>query len=96
MELKQLHSSICERAASSHYTPRLIIQESQTVLSQEAVAMLTQYKTMQRNMQRKRKVEGEPTINPNTVSEITFTDALIFTLNGENFLLHDSGADDPD
>ena len=95
MEVKHLQSEVRQRATTSHDTPRLIIQESQANLTDEAVAKMPQYKTLQRTVQQKRKVDGAPTLNPNNVAEIDITDTLKQTLRGDNFLLHDSGADDP-
>ena len=94
MEVKSIQSTIRARATTSHDQPRRIIHESQTQLSQEAVAKLPQYKTLQRNIQRKRKIEGAPAVNPDTVADITVPDALKKTLRDDQFLLHDSGHDD--
>ena len=70
------------------------IQQTQATLSQEAVAKLPQYKTLQRNVQRKRKIEWAPAVNPGTVADIDIPDKLRTSLRGDNFLLHDSGAHD--
>ena len=70
------------------------IQQTQATLSQEAVAKLPQYKTLQRNVQRKRKVQWAPAVNPGAVADIDIPDKLRTSLRGDNFLLHDSGAHD--
>ena len=48
MEVKHLQKEVRQRATTSHDTPRLIIQESQANLTDEAVAKMPQYKTLQR------------------------------------------------
>ena len=57
---------------------------------------MPQYNALQRSIQRKRKVNGQPIANPRTVQQILIPNALKQTLRGDNFLLHDSGANDPD
>ncbi len=96
VEVKMSICTVRQRATTSRDTPRLLIQQSQTTLSQEAVAVLPKYKSVQKMIQRKRKIHGEPVPNPRTVAEIDVPHMLQITLRGENFLLHDSGADDPD
>ena len=62
----------------------------------EAISEMPQYTTLQRSIQRKRKVNGDPIANPRAIEDVVIPDGLRQTLRGEHFLLHDSGANDPD
>lgn len=95
LEIRTSMTRIRQRASTSRDTPRLIIQESQSRMSEEAVVACPQYHSIQRMIQRKRKLNGEPVANPGSITDIDIPDLLKVTLRGDQFLLHDSGSDDP-
>ena len=66
IEMKQSLSEVRRRSSQSRDTPRLIIQETQATLSEEAVAELPSYSSVQRMIQRKRKHDNVPIPNPAT------------------------------
>ena len=92
-EARKSISAIKERATTSRDTPRFIIQTEQATLSSEAISSLPQYRSIQRTVQRKRKLNSEPIVQPRAIPDINIPDQLRSTLRGENFLLHDSGSD---
>ena len=94
--MKQSLSEVRRRSSQSRDTPRLIIQETQATLSEEAVAELPSYTSVQRMIQRKRKRDNVLIPNPATLREINVPEELRRTLRGHVFLIHDSGPDDPD
>ena len=96
VDVKRVLHRIRERAASSNDIPRRIIQETGVNVSTETTALLPKYTSIQRNVQRNRKKEGEPISAPNAVTDIEIPQSLCKTYNGDNFLAYDSGADDPD
>ena len=57
---------------------------------------MPQYNSLQRNVQRKRKNNGDPIANPRNIEEIAITNSLRQTLWGDTFLLYDSGVEDED
>ena len=83
-------------SSQSRDTPRLIIQETQATLSEEAVSELTSYSSVQRMIQRKRKHDRVSILNPATLREIIVPQELKRTLKGDVFLKYDSGPDDSD
>ena len=58
-----------ERAATSNDPPRRIIQETQINLHPEVVAVLPQYHSLQRTVQRERKCKGLPVPTPSNIGE---------------------------
>ena len=94
--MKQPLSEVRRRSSKSRDTPRLIIQETQTTLSEEEVGELPSYSSVQRMIQRKRKHNNVPIPNPATSREINVSEDLRRTLRGDIFLKHDSAPDDPD
>lgn len=60
-------SKLREKAAASHDLSRQIIQETQSNLSQEAVAKLPKYRSLQKIVQRKRRFTGEHQPSPRGV-----------------------------
>ena len=96
VEAKIAVTEIRQRASNSRDPPRLLVQQAQATLSNEAVAEMPQYTTLQRSIQRKRKANGDPIANPRAIEDIVIPDVLRQTLRGGHFLLHDSGANDPD
>ena len=65
--MKQPLSEVRRRSSKSRDTPRLIIQETQTTLSEEEVGELPSYSSVQRMIQRKRKHNNVPIPNPATL-----------------------------
>ena len=96
IEMKQSLSEVRWRSSQSRDTPRLINQETQTILSEEAVAELPSYSSVQPMIQRKRKPNNVPIPNPAMLKEINVPEELRRTLRGDVFLMHDSGPDDHD
>ena len=94
-EAKSRAAQLRQRAATSNDAPRRIILETQTNLSAAAVAMMPKCRSLQRTVERKRKLAGEPIAAPQTVVDIDILQRLRESSRGEKFLLHDSGADDP-
>ena len=92
--MKQMVSNIRKRASASNDVPRRIIQGMQVSLPDEATVLLPKYTSLQQNVQRCRKRDGEPIPAPNNVSEIVLPDHLHVTHSGEPFLLYDPGVDD--
>ena len=88
-------TQIRQRAETSRDPPRLVIQQATATLTDEAIAEVPEYKALQRMIERKRKLNGEPGANPRTIADINIPAQHRQTLRGENFLLHDSGEDDP-
>ena len=96
IEMKLSLSEVRRSSSQSRDTPRLIIQETQAELSEEAVAELPSYSSVQRMIQRKRKYDNVPIPNPATLREINVPEELRRTLRDDIVLTHDSGPDDPD
>ena len=95
-DVKKILYQIRERAGSSNDIPRRIIQESCVGLSTEPTALLPKYTSIQRNVQRNRRKEGQAIPAPTTVTDIEIPEWLCKTHNGDNVLGYDSGVDDPD
>ena len=96
VEAKVAISEIRQIAVNSRDLPRVLVQQGQATITNEALAEMPQYNALQRSIQRKSKVNGHPIANPRTVQQILIPNALKQTLRGDTFLLHDSGANDPD
>ena len=96
IEMKQSLSEVRRRSSQSRDTPRLIIQETQATLSEEAVAELPSYSSVQRIIQRKRKHDNVPIPNPATLRKINVPEELRRALRGDVFLMHDCWPDDTD
>ena len=96
LEAKIAVTQIRQRAANSRDPPHLLVQQAQATLSNEALAEMPQYNSLQRNVQRKRKINGDPIANPRNIEEIAIPNSLRQTLRGDNFLLYDSGVEDAD
>ena len=96
IEMKQSLSEVRRKSSQSRDTPRLIIQETQATLSEEAVAELPSYSSFQRMIQRKRKHDNVPIPNPATLRKINVPEELRRTLIGDIFLMHDCWPDDTD
>ena len=96
VEAKLAVTQIKQRAENSRDAPRLLIQQAQSTLSDEAFAEVPQYNSLQRTIQRKRKINGQPVANLRTIQEIDVPAKLRRTFRGDDFLLHDSGEDDPE
>ena len=94
--MKQPLSEVRRRSSRSRDAPRLIIQETQTTLSEQEVGELSSYSSVQRMIQRKRKHNNVPTPNPATLREINVSEDLRRALRGDVFFMHDSAPDDPD
>ena len=96
LEAKIAVTQIRQRAANSRDPPRLLVQQAQATLSNEALAEMPQYNSLQRNVQRKRKINGDPIANPRNIEEIVIPNSRRQTLRGDNFLLYNSGVEDAD
>ena len=96
LEAKIVVTQIRQRAANSRDPPRLLVQQAQATLSNEAMAEMPQYNSIQRHVQRKKKINGDPIANPRNIEEIAIPNSLRQTLRGDNFLLYDSGVEDAD
>ena len=94
VESKLAVTQIKQRAENSRDATRLLIQQAQATLSNEALAEVPQYNSLQRTIQRKRKINGQPVANPRTIQKIDVPAQLRQTLSGDDFL-HDSGEDGP-
>ena len=82
VEAKVAISEIRQRAANSRDPPRVLVQQAQATLTNEALAEMPQYNALQRSIQRKRNVNGQPITNPRTVQQILIPNALKQTLSG--------------
>ena len=70
VEVKIAVTEIRRRASNSRDPLRLVVQQAQATLSNEAIAEMPQYTTLQRPIQRKRKVNGDPIANPRAIEDI--------------------------
>ena len=82
-----------KRSLETLETPRQIYQAAVKGMPAEAVVKLPAYRSSQRAMQRARKTNAVPLINPSTLSEIDI-DAYLAHSNNIRFLLRDTGKDD--
>ena len=96
VEAKETITIIKERAANSRDPPRFLIHQAQATITNEGLAEMPKYTSIQRTIERKRKRDGNNVINPRNVAEIHVPNELRETLRGDNFLLFDSGEDDVD
>ncbi|KAB0796844.1 hypothetical protein PPYR_10905 [Photinus pyralis] len=83
------------RAANCVENPRQIIQHCSNGLALGASVHLPTYTASQRAIERVRKRAEQPYPNPTAVADITIPTALQTTSRNANFLLWDSGAEDP-
>ena len=68
----------------------------QATPSEETVLAMHKCTFVQRGIQEKRKLTGEPVVNSRSVAEISIPESVKQRTRGERFLLHDSLADGPD
>ena len=87
LEAKIVVTLIRQRATNSRDPPRLLVQQAQATLSNEVLAEMPQYNSLQRNVQRKRKINGDPIANPRNIEEIAIPNSLRQTLRGDNFFI---------
>ena len=90
VEAKLGVTQIKQRAENSRDAPRLLIRQASATLN-EAIPEVPRYNSLQRTIQRKRKINGKPVANPRTIQEIDVPAQLRQTLRGDDFLLYDSG-----
>lgn len=86
-----------KKTASSQVssTPHQIITNTISTISSQAISgALPSVATMKKTVQRLKRCENAPPVNPSTLSEITIIEPYTFTLNNKPFLLYDSGSDD--
>ena len=72
VEAKLAVMQIKQRVENSRDAPQLLIQQARATLSNEALDEVPQYNSLQRTIQRKRKINGQPVANPRTIQEIYF------------------------
>ena len=84
-EAKSRAAQLRQRAATSNDAPRRIILETETNLSAAAVAMMPKYRSLQRTVERKRKLAGEPIAAPQTVADIDILQRLRESLRRKIF-----------
>ena len=65
-------------------------------MSTEPTALLPKYTSIQRNVQRSRRIEGQAIPALTTVTDIEIPEWLCKTHNGDDFLAYESGAHNPD
>jgi len=94
-DVERMKADICQRAVNTVERPRQIILQSMSAATLEASQSLPSYTSSQRTIQRKQKRENIALPNPRLVQEIEIPDKLKVTTRGENFLLWDTGEDDP-
>lgn len=94
-EAKQCVHKIRELASNTVERPRQIFQRATHSVSLEAAIFLPEYCTAQRNIERIRRSAEHPYASPRTVADIVIPDTLKITTRNQNFLLWDSGNNDP-
>lgn len=75
---------------------RRVIATATEGLSEPAKAVFPKYESVQRQLNRDRKLIQAPYPVPRNLAEIDIPAPLRNTKTGEAFLLHDSGAQDPE
>ena len=80
---------IRKKAKNSHDKSRLIIQEARFKLSSEAAAIIPQYTSSQRSIQRIRKDKNVPK-EPITFADIVIPLKFQVTASNQQFLLYDN------
>uniref|UniRef100_A0A6P7FYN1 Uncharacterized protein LOC114332088 n=1 Tax=Diabrotica virgifera virgifera TaxID=50390 RepID=A0A6P7FYN1_DIAVI len=88
-------AEIKARAANCVENPRQIVQHCTNGIALEASVYLPTYTASQRTIERVRKRTNQLYPNPATVADINIPVALQTTSRNMNFLLWDSGAEDP-
>ena len=91
VEAKLSVTQIKQRAENSRDAPRLLIQQAQATLSDEALAEVPQYNSMQRTTRGNAKSMASQLLIRGQSRKLTSQQ----TLRGDDFLLHDPGKDDP-
>jgi FLYWCH zinc finger domain len=86
--------AVKRRAIDTHETPRQIITAAQGNLAAEEAAAVPSYVALQQQIERKRKRENHPYQEPENVADFVVPDELSRSEGNQNFILHDSGAND--
>jgi len=94
-DAEKIKVEMCHRAVTTVEQPRQIIQHCTTGASLESCQSLPSYTSLRRTIQRKRKRDNQDFPNPRSVADIQLPDTLKVTTRGDNFILWDSGDDDP-
>lgn len=94
-EAQKAVSNMKRRAATTLEKPRQLIQGSTNGISLEASVHLPSYNASQRTIERIRQKIQMPYPNPVSVADINIPAALQVTSRNLNFLLWDSGENDP-
>lgn len=89
-------ATIRQQAANNQETARQIISRASATISDEVRAQFPTYHATKRLIERVRRRANRPYPNPNALNEIAIPQPLTVTKQGDLFLYHDSGADDPE
>lgn len=88
-------SKMRQQALTTSEAPRQIIQQMTAGVSLELACYLPEYRSSQRMIERQRKKHNVSYAAVNSIGDIDIPNSLKKTLRDEEFLLWDSGADDP-
>lgn len=92
---KKTVAEIRHRATTTVEKPRQIIQQCSQGISLQVASLLPAYPAARKTIQRRRRRNDIPRSDISSVSDITIPDSLKTSTRGCNFVLWDSGADDP-
>jgi len=91
VEVKQAMSSIRQQASTSSDTPSKIISSNVTSLSSAAQGALPLLHNLKRGIRKMRHASGGSLAVPHRREDINLPEEFTTTVNGDNFLLFDSG-----
>jgi hypothetical protein len=90
----EMKSEIKHMAAKSKDNPREILRNAKAALNQECVPYLGNDPNLKAIINRVRSVQPDYGNAPQSIEEIDIPDQLKQTINGHDFVLHDSGKED--